>query len=139
MNPSSRRQFIRFMGIGTASMFLPLSACGRKKHPPNILLIMADDLGAKELGCYGHPHHQTPNLDNLAETGIRFRTCYAAPVCSPTRVMLMTGQYGFRNGWTDNRYRVGGAGDSEKAQIGDYHITFADIVPGTGLPHSGRR
>ena len=53
--------------------------------PPNFVVIMADDLGAKELGCYGHPDHRTPNLDRLAETGVQFDTAYTCPVCHPTR------------------------------------------------------
>jgi arylsulfatase A len=101
-------------------------------RPPNILLIMADDLGASELGCYGNARHKTPRLDGLAKTGIRFRTCYSAPVCSPTRMMLMTGQYGFRNGWCDMRNRPGGPGDAPKSRIGEFHFTFADLLKQRG-------
>ncbi|MFN9917728.1 MAG: sulfatase-like hydrolase/transferase, partial [Pirellulaceae bacterium] len=67
--------------------------------PPNVIVILADDLGAKELGCYGHPHHRTPNLDQMAADGARMETFYAMPLCTPTRVALMTGQYGFHNGF----------------------------------------
>ena len=59
---------------------------------PNFLVILCDDLGYGDLGCYGHPSIKTPNLDNLAEAGIRFTDCYsAAPVCSPSRAGLLTG------------------------------------------------
>ncbi|MFM7168005.1 MAG: sulfatase-like hydrolase/transferase, partial [Planctomycetaceae bacterium] len=50
---------------------------------PNVILILADDLGAAELGCYGHPEHQTPNLDRMAADGVRFETFYAMPLCTP--------------------------------------------------------
>ncbi|MFN9912240.1 MAG: sulfatase-like hydrolase/transferase, partial [Pirellulaceae bacterium] len=45
--------------------------------PPNVIVILADDLGAKELGCYGHPYHRTPNLDQMAADGVRMETFYA--------------------------------------------------------------
>ncbi len=66
---------------------------------PNILLIVADDLGFGELGCYGSPTIKTPNLDRLAESGVRLTQCYsAAPVCTPTRAALLTGVYQQRLG-----------------------------------------
>ncbi len=67
---------------------------------PNILFIVADDLGYGDLGCYGNPIVQTPNLDELAENGIRLTQCYsAAPVCGPSRVSLLTGRYSERSGY----------------------------------------
>lgn len=72
---------------------------GSRSSRPNVILILADDLGASELGCYGSREHQTPNLDRLAREGLRLDTFYATPLCTPTRVCLMTGQYGFRNGY----------------------------------------
>jgi arylsulfatase A len=69
---------------------------------PNILLILCDDLGYGDLHCYGHPHIKTPHLDALAQTGIRLTSCYsAAPVCSPSRVGLMTGRSPNRAGVYD--------------------------------------
>ncbi|MHC4996664.1 MAG: sulfatase-like hydrolase/transferase, partial [Planctomycetota bacterium] len=64
---------------------------------PNVLLILADDIGRELLGSYGAEGYSTPRLDRLAATGTRFETCYATPLCSPTRVMLLTGRYSFRN------------------------------------------
>lgn len=66
-------------------------------RPPNIILIMADDLGTEALGCYGGTSYQTPVLDELARTGVQFSQAYAYPLCTPTRVSLMTGKYNFRN------------------------------------------
>src|SRR5204862_4704188 len=60
----------------------------------NVVLILADDLGWADLGCYGSKYHRTPHLDRLAREGARFTDGYAAcPVCSPTRAALMTGKY----------------------------------------------
>lgn len=66
---------------------------------PNIILFLADDIGAAELGCYGNKEHSTPNLDRLAAEGLKLDTFYAMPLCTTTRMALMTGQYGFRNGY----------------------------------------
>ena len=69
---------------------------------PNVVLIVADDLGGADLGCYGSKFYRTPNLDRLAEQGRRFTQAYAAcPVCSPTRVALMTGKHPARVNLTD--------------------------------------
>ena len=59
--------------------------------------IMADDVSWEAFGCYGADDYLTPNIDALAAAGVRFRHCYSTPICTPTRVKLMTGQYNFRN------------------------------------------
>ena len=64
---------------------------------PNVLLILADDLGYECLGCYGGTSYRTPNLDRMAAKGVRFNHGYAQPLCTPTRVQLMTGLYNNRN------------------------------------------
>jgi len=69
---------------------------------PNIILILLDDLGWRDLACYGSPFYETPNLDRLAAEGMRFTDAYAAcPVCSPTRASLLTGKYPATLGLTD--------------------------------------
>lgn len=69
---------------------------------PNIVFILADDLGWRDLACYGSEHHSTPNLDRLASEGARFTHAYAAaPVCSPTRASILTGRAPARLGITD--------------------------------------
>src|ERR1043165_9127298 len=66
---------------------------------PNILIILADDLGYGELSCQGNPQVPTPNIDSLAKTGVRFTSGYVSgPYCSPTRAALMTGRYQQRFG-----------------------------------------
>lgn len=64
---------------------------------PNIVLIMADDIGIEGLGCYGGESYRTPHLDRLAARGLRFTRAYAQPLCSPTRLQIMTGKYNHRN------------------------------------------
>ncbi len=69
---------------------------------PNIVFFLADDLGQRDLGCYGSTFYETPNLDRLAKDGAKFTDAYAAcPVCSPTRASLLTGQWPQRTGVTD--------------------------------------
>lgn len=74
---------------------------------PNIVIILADDLGWGDLGCYGHPSIRTPNLDRLAAEGMRFTDFYsAAEVCTPSRAALLTGRYPIRSGMCHDQYRV---------------------------------
>ena len=94
---------------------------------------MADDLGAKELGCYGNTAHRTPNLDRLARTGVQFKTAYATPVCHPTRVEILTGQYGCHNGIYNFAGRRGGPEpDAPEEDIGRAHVTFAQVLKKRG-------
>jgi len=73
---------------------LIFSACKKIPVQPNIILIVVDDMGWSDLGCYGNDFHETPNIDRLAESGIRFTNAYATcPVCSPTRASILTGKY----------------------------------------------
>ena len=88
-------------------LFLTCSALlGAKVEPkivlqPNIVLIMADDVGCEPIGAYGGERWNTPHLDALAKGGMRFDYCFSMPVCHPTRICLMTGKYPFRmkSGW----------------------------------------
>ena len=80
---------------------LGLSAAGK----PNVVIILADDLGYGDLGCYGHPTIKTPNLDKMAAEGLRFTQFYsAAEVCTPSRAALMTGRYPIRSGMAHNQF-----------------------------------
>ena len=87
------------------ALFAGLLSCSGpdKKTPlPNVVFLLADDLGWADLGCYGSTFHETPHLDRLAAESMRFTSAYAAcPVCSPTRASIMTGLYPARIGLTD--------------------------------------
>lgn len=72
-------------------------AASAEARQPNIILIMADDVGWECFGAYGSEEYQTPHLDRLAREGMRFDHAYSTPLCTPTRVKLMTGKYNFRN------------------------------------------
>ena len=73
-----------------------------KNQQPNVIVILADDLGWADLTAYGSTFYETPNLDKLASNGIRFTQSYATcPVCSPTRASMMTGKYPVKTGVTD--------------------------------------
>jgi arylsulfatase A len=81
---------------------LALAAACSPPRKPNIVFILADDLGWAELASYGNTFNETPNLDRLAEEGVRFTDAYsAAPVCSPFRASLMSGQWPVRTGIND--------------------------------------
>ena len=69
---------------------------------PNIIFILADDLGIGNISCYGADNFKTPNLDALAKSGLRFEHCYASPLSGPSRAMLMTGRYAYHTGMTGN-------------------------------------
>lgn len=73
------------------------AAIAAEKQRPNIILIMADDMGFECVGANGSTHYKTPNLDRLAAGGLRFRHAYSQPICTPSRVQIMTGRYNFRN------------------------------------------
>ena len=80
----------------------PVSIRTRDKRPTNIVFFVVDDLGQRDLGCYGSTFYETPHLDRLAREGALFPNAYAAcPVCSPTRASILTGQYPQRTGITD--------------------------------------
>jgi len=82
---------------------LYISSCGKHESTkPNIVLILVDDLGWTDLGCYGSKFHETPNIDRLASESMLFTDAYAAcPVCSPTRAAIMSGKYPTRLNITD--------------------------------------
>src|SRR5262249_52265706 len=84
----------RFVAALAAGIALGCGASPHRAGSPNIVLLLADDLGYGDLGSYGSPDIRTPNLDRLARSGARFTDAYAAsPVCSPTRAALLPGLY----------------------------------------------
>jgi len=94
-----RRGFLQYLGLGSAAAVLSFQdfACKKKPRLPNIVVILADDLGYGDVGCYGAKKLETPNLDRLAREGLRFTDAHsAAATCTPSRYSLMTGEYPWR-------------------------------------------
>jgi len=84
-------------GLMLAACALMCAGVQAASRPPNIILIMVDDLGYETIGAYGGSSYATPNVDRLAAEGVRFEYCFAQPVCTPSRVKLMTGMSNIRN------------------------------------------
>ena len=87
----SRRTFLAAVGAAVLPAAMDSAAATER---PNILFILVDDMGWRDLGCYGSTFYETPQIDRLASEGVRFTNAYAAgPVCSPTRASILTGKY----------------------------------------------
>ena len=130
LSDCSRRDFVKAVGLGAVGWVISevaakAEAAGDRK--PNIIFILGDDLGWAELGCYGNSFNETPNLDRLAKQGVRFTDAYAAaPVCSPYRAALMTGQYPARVGITDYLR------PDDKNHLAQRCVTIAEILRKAG-------
>jgi hypothetical protein len=95
----TRRVLLRDMALGTVALASGVENIFGQSvaRPPNIVFIMADDLGYADVSCYGRPDISTPNIDDLAAKGVRFLQAYAnSAVCSATRTALITGRYQYR-------------------------------------------
>ena len=103
-----------------------------EERHPNIILVLADDLGAQELSCYGSERHKTPNLDRMADEGVRFETFFSHPLCTPARLSLMTGQYGFRNGYLGMHDAAFLPPESSPQRDIAQHFTHAKLLQGAG-------
>ena len=113
--------------FGAAVAVAPVWAKENERAMPNIVFILADDLGWAELGCYGNRFNKTPNLDRLAAEGMRFTDAYAAaPVCSPFRAALMAGQYPARVGITDYLR------PNDPKHLSTSHVTIAKALKSAG-------
>ena len=77
--------------------FADLHFAKAQSQKPNVILILGDDIGYRTLTCNGGNLYATPNLDSMAQKGMRFTQCHATPYCSPSRYTLLTGKYNFRN------------------------------------------
>lgn len=117
---NTRRDFLKTVGLGAAALAMPRKALGigPARRQPNIIFILADDLGYGELGCYGQQKIETPNLDRLAEEGMRFVQHYSgSPVCAPSRCVLLTGKHTGHAYIRDNREMGGWGPDARKGQL----------------------
>lgn len=114
----------------TVTLLLIQPAVSAELKQPNILFIMVDDLGKEWISCYGAENINTPAIDRLAATGMKFNNAWCMPQCTPTRVTLLTGQYPFRHGWT-NHWDVPrwGAGAHFDASL---NTTYANVLRQAG-------
>ncbi len=83
--------------IAVLLALVPSTAVRAAERPPNVVLIMADDVGYECFGAYGSRQYRTPRINKLADGGVRFTNCYSTPLCTPSRVSLMTGMSNVRN------------------------------------------
>lgn len=107
-----------------------MTAVAKGDRKPNVILILADDLGYQDLGCYDHPSIRTPVLDQLAKDGIRLTNFHSgASVCTPSRMALLTGAYPVRLGWTQG---VAGYLMGSKDGMSPEVLTIAEIFRAEG-------
>ena len=130
---TTRRCFLRGLGLGAAGLCVRqgLGAGRASATQPNIVIILADDLGYGDIGCYGNKVNRTPHLDQLAREGMRFTDFHAnGPMCSPTRAALLTGRYQHRYG----RAFEGALSAKSQADIGLplKAVTIADALRTAG-------
>jgi arylsulfatase A-like enzyme len=132
----TRRMFLKAAGFGVAALSLPrclrAADSSNNKAPrgkPNIVLIMADDMGFSDIGCYGGEIH-TPNLDKLAAGGLRFTQFYNAARCCPTRASLLTGLYPHQAGIG---LMVGNSGyPAYQGYLNEHCVTIAEALKPAG-------
>ncbi len=154
-NPSPRRRALRGLLIGVAAFWVALGhapgACGA---PPNIVFIFSDDHAYQAVGAYGSKINQTPNIDRIANQGVRFDRCYVTnSICGPSRACVLTGKYSHKNGFCTNADKFDGSQPTfigmlrgagyQTAIIGKWHLVSDpvgfdhwDILPGQGRYYS---
>ncbi|MHC4167625.1 MAG: sulfatase-like hydrolase/transferase [Planctomycetota bacterium] len=124
----NRREFVKLVAAGAATLadFGQVGARSRAADRPNIILIMADDLGYGDIGCYGSTRIKTPNMDALAKGGMKFSDYHSnCPVCSPTRAALLTGRYQQRSGIEGVVYAKG---PTRQTGLALEETTFAEVL-----------
>ncbi len=92
---------LRVLILINAILTFPHTSFATDANQPNVVFILADDLGIGNLGCYGSDNYRTPNIDKLASTGTRYTRAFTASLCGPSRALIMSGRYAFRNGSTN--------------------------------------
>lgn len=141
----NRRDFLQHLSVGAASALVGGCTSSKLDRPhstssrrPNIVFMMADDLGAAHLGCYGGKDILTPCIDRLAAQGMRFTQTYAGHcVCAPSRSVLMTGQHTGHTRIRDNSCKTGGDPDEETGRgcrlaLRPEDVTVAEVLEDAG-------
>lgn len=130
MKSYTRRDFLKTTAAGTLGLSMPgfLNSCDKSERP-NIILIMADDMGFSDIGCYGSEIN-TPNIDALAQDGVRFSQFYNAARCCPTRASLMTGLYPHQAGVGFMREDLNIP--SYRGHLNDRCVTIAEVLDNAG-------
>ncbi len=132
MSALSRRGFLKQSFVATAALG-SLSCMKEKpgqKKKPNVILILGDDISAEEIGCYGSTKFNTPNLDSLARNGVYFETCWATPMCAPSRAELLTGRYAYRTKYYHNMMRP--YNKNEGSVLADRHVVLPKLLQQNG-------
>ena len=124
---------LRSAAFGLLALLCGFAPVGRSaERPPNIVIILADDLGYGDLACYGHAKFKTPNLDRMAAQGAKLTQFNCpAPFCAPTRASLLTGRYPFRCGMTQNPAPDGGP-DADSLHLPESEKTLAQLLKAAG-------
>src|SRR6266403_1718615 len=148
---ASARKLFSFIVL--FSCFVAIAAENASQSRPNILFIMADDHAAHAMSCYGSKINKTPNLDRIANEGMRFLNCFVVnSICTPSRAAILTGKYSHINGVTVfNRFdgsqptvaKMLQATGYYTGMIGKWHLTsdptgfdYWNILPGQGVYHN---
>ena len=113
--------------IVVSVLLLPSVAMAQIEHY-NLVFIMMDDLGKEWVNCFGADGIETPHIDRLAASGMKFNNFYCMPQCTPTRLSFLTGQYPFRHGWVNHwdvpRWGGGCSFDPELNPVSYTHLTL---------------
>ncbi|UCG17810.1 MAG: sulfatase-like hydrolase/transferase [Phycisphaerales bacterium] len=155
--PYTRRDVLRAFGAGAATVALPGCATfmrrgpgAGQRRPPNIIFIMSDDHCAQAMSCYGSRVNRTPNIDRLADEGMRFDNCFCTnAICAPSRAVILTGKHSHINGVATYAHRFDGAQTTfpkvlqqvgyQTAMVGKWHLKsdptgfdYWDVLIGQG-------
>jgi arylsulfatase A len=130
--------WLRSAAVAGLLLFATAALAAPPQHP-NVVILLADDLGWSDLGCYGGDLHETPNIDRLAREGVRFTQAYAMPVCSPSRASILTGRHAARLHLTIWREGALGVPHDQKlipppaiADLPSSEVTVAEVLKGAG-------